>query len=159
MTVAGKGGRPRKWRSDADRVRAYRARQRGDDEPPTVEIALVAGDDIAVAWDRVRQLGETTKQQRAALTTLTTELSRAKGAIEQERTRFSWIEGDNDRLREELERMTRDRDELQDQLDELRLSVQEIPDPPAPPPVSPVPNRAQRRRAERNRRRQRGDSR
>lgn len=29
VTVPGKGGRPRKWRSDADRVRAYRARQAG----------------------------------------------------------------------------------------------------------------------------------
>jgi chromosome segregation protein len=156
MTVAGKGGRPRKWRSDADRVRAYRARQRGDDEPPTVEIALVAGDEIAVAWDRVRELGETTKEQRAALTALTTELSRAKRALAQERTRFSWIEGDNDRLRTELERMTRHRDQLQGELDELRLSVPNIPDAPTPSPVSPVPNRAQRRRTERAGRRKPG---
>ena len=40
MTVPGKGGRPRKWRSDADRVRAFRARERGDDEPPTIDVSV-----------------------------------------------------------------------------------------------------------------------
>jgi hypothetical protein len=41
MTVPGKGGRPRKWRSDADRVRAFRARHRGEEEPATFDEALV----------------------------------------------------------------------------------------------------------------------
>src|SRR5690242_7503544 len=40
MTVPGKGGRPRKWLSDADRMRAYRARRRGESEPDTLEAAL-----------------------------------------------------------------------------------------------------------------------
>ena len=70
MTVPGKGGRPRKWRSDADRVRAHRARQRGEDEPPTVERALVAGDEAAVAWERVRELGVTIEDQRSELKSL-----------------------------------------------------------------------------------------
>jgi hypothetical protein len=37
-------------------VRAYRARQRGGEEPPTVDEALDAGDDAAFAWNRVREL-------------------------------------------------------------------------------------------------------
>jgi hypothetical protein len=56
MTVPGKGGRPRKWRSDADRVRAFRARHRGEEEPATFEEALVDGDDLARAVERSRQL-------------------------------------------------------------------------------------------------------
>lgn len=56
MTVPGKGGRPRKWRSDADRVRASRARQRGHEEPVTFEAALVDGDELARAVERSRQL-------------------------------------------------------------------------------------------------------
>jgi hypothetical protein len=56
MTVPGKGGRPRKWRSDADRVRAFHARQRGEEEPATLEEALVDGDDLARAIEHSRQL-------------------------------------------------------------------------------------------------------
>ena len=56
VTVRGKGGRPRKWRSDADRVRAFRARQRGEHEPATFETALIEGDELALAIDRGRQL-------------------------------------------------------------------------------------------------------
>ena len=50
MTVPGKGGRPRKWRSDADRVRAFRAGERGDDEPPTIEVAL---EQIRANWNSI----------------------------------------------------------------------------------------------------------
>jgi len=56
MTVPAKGGRPRKWRSEADRVRAFRARQRGDEEPATLDVALADGDELARAVDRIRQL-------------------------------------------------------------------------------------------------------
>ncbi len=58
MTVPGKGGRPRKWRSDADRVRAYRARQTGIDEPPVLAQALDDGDESARVWATVHDLGE-----------------------------------------------------------------------------------------------------
>jgi hypothetical protein len=67
MTVPGKGGRPRKWRSDADRVRAFRARQRGEDGPPTVEVARAAGDEAALARDQVRELGLTIEALKAEL--------------------------------------------------------------------------------------------
>jgi hypothetical protein len=91
MTVPGKGGRPRKWRSDADRVRAHRARQRCEDEPPTVERALVAGDEAAVAWERVRELGVTIEEQRSELKSLKTALRRSTKSLDQERARFAWI--------------------------------------------------------------------
>ena len=56
MTVPGKGGRPRKWRTDADRVRAYRARQRGEEEPATLDAAIDDGDALAKALKRIREL-------------------------------------------------------------------------------------------------------
>ena len=56
MTVPGKGGRPRKWLSNADRMRAYRARRRGEAEPETLDAALDAGDELAEALGRERRL-------------------------------------------------------------------------------------------------------
>jgi hypothetical protein len=56
VTVAGKGGRPKKWKSDADRVRAYRARQRGEAEPATIEQALDEGGDFADYIARIAEL-------------------------------------------------------------------------------------------------------
>jgi hypothetical protein len=47
VTVPGKGGRPRKWRSDTDRQRAWRARADGRAEPPTLDQALNDGDELA----------------------------------------------------------------------------------------------------------------
>jgi hypothetical protein len=55
MTVPGKGGRPRKWRSNADRIRAYRARQQGVPEPPILEQALQDGDELARALELARR--------------------------------------------------------------------------------------------------------
>jgi hypothetical protein len=119
MTVPGKGGRPRKWRSDADRVRAFRARQRGEGEPPTVEVARAGGDEAALAWDQVRELGVAIEALRVELKTSRTALRRAAKALEQERVRYRWISDDNDRLRADLEAAERDRVDLQARLDEL----------------------------------------
>jgi hypothetical protein len=103
VTVVGKGGRPRKWRSDTDLVRAYRSRQRGGEEPPTVDEALDAGDDAAIAWNRVRELETAVEALRRE-----TELSKASvrephKALDQERVRFGWINEENIRLRSEVE--------------------------------------------------------
>jgi hypothetical protein len=68
VTIPGKGGRPRKWRSDVDRSRAYRARQRGEAEPSTVEHALVDGDDLARARHEIEQLAMTLANREAQLT-------------------------------------------------------------------------------------------
>jgi septal ring factor EnvC (AmiA/AmiB activator) len=123
MTVPGKGGRPRKWRSDADRVRAFRARERGDDEPPTIEVALESGDEAALAWDQVRQLGDTLDALRAELKTTQAALRRAEKELEREQVRSSWISEGNDRLRAELDAVERDRADLQERLDELLRTI------------------------------------
>ena len=64
MTIPGKGGRPRKWRSDADRSRAYRARQRGGDEPTTIEQALDDGDELAEARREIARLSLALREGR-----------------------------------------------------------------------------------------------
>jgi predicted RNase H-like nuclease (RuvC/YqgF family) len=148
-TVPGKGGRPRKWRSDADRVRAHRARQRGEDEPPTVERALVDGDEAAAAWERIRQLGVTIEEQRSELKSLKAALRRSAKSLDQERARFTWIESDNDRLRNELAEAKSECVHLREQLDELRSPM---PPQPAQRAGDVRPNRAQRRAADRRRR-------
>jgi chromosome segregation ATPase len=150
MTVPGKGGRPRKWRSDADRVRAFRARERGDDEPPTIEVALESGDEAAVAWDQVRQLGDTIDALKAELKTTQTALRRAEKELEREQVRSNWISERNDRLRTELDDAERDRANMQDRLDELvHTKITLAPNARS----THGPNRAQRRQAERQRRR------
>ena len=150
MTVPGKGGRPRKWRSDADRVRAFRARERGDDEPPTIEVALESGDEAAVAWDQVRQLGDTIDALKAELKTTQTALRRAEKELEREQVRSNWISERNDRLRTELDDAEPDRANMQDRLDELvHTKITLAPNSRS----THGPNRAQRRQAERQRRR------
>ncbi len=150
MTVPGKGGRPRKWRSDADRVRAFRARARGEDEPPTIELALHYGDDAAAAWDQVRELGITIDALTAELKQTQATLRRAENELEREQARSSWLSKANDRLRIELDTAERERADLQAQLAELAQTTST----PAPNPrPAPGPNRAQRRQAERKRHR------
>jgi chromosome segregation protein len=96
MTVPGKGGRPRKWRSDADRVRAYRARQRGEEEPTTFEEALVDGDDLARAIEHARQL-------QADLVAAIASLSESNAALQTERRRHQSTQRTLDRATAELD--------------------------------------------------------
>jgi hypothetical protein len=92
MTVPGKGGRPRKWRSDADRVRAYRARQTGVDEPPTLIEAFDDGDELARVWAKVRDLGEQLDQANATVKQLRRERDQVRRELEREQHRWGWIE-------------------------------------------------------------------
>ena len=103
VTVVGKGGRPRKCRSDTDLVRAYRARQRGGEEPPTVDEALDAGDDAAFAWNRVRELETAVEALRRETKLSKASVREAHKALDQERVRFGWINEENIRLRSEVE--------------------------------------------------------
>lgn len=96
MTVPGKGGRPRKWRSDADRVRAFRARHRGEEEPATFQEALVDGDDLARAVERARQL-------QADLVAALASLSESNAALQTERRRHQSTLRRLDRARAELD--------------------------------------------------------
>ena len=125
LTVPGKGGRPRKWRSDADRASAFRARARarGDDEPPTIEAARESSDEAAVAWDQVRQLGDTLNALEAELETTQAALRRAVKELEREQVRSSWISQSNDPVQAELDAVERDRADLQERLDELVRAI------------------------------------
>jgi chromosome segregation ATPase len=96
MTVPGKGGRPRKWRSDADRVRAFRARQRGEEEPATFEKALVDGDDLARAVEHARQL-------QADLVAAIAALSESNAVLQTERRRHQSTQRKLDRATAELD--------------------------------------------------------
>jgi hypothetical protein len=155
VTIPGKGGRPRKWRSDADRVRAYRARQRGDSEPPVLAVALGEGDELAASLEHSRELGERLVEQRKAERALRSELAAARRELEAQRARFGWLRQDNDALRAKLAEAVLARNEVEHRLKELaRLLQRERLKPTRPaatPPVetteTPSANRAQRRRA------------
>ena len=170
MTIPGKGGRPRKWRSDGDRVRAYRARQRGEAEPVAVTQALDDGDELAATWDVVRQLGERLDQARTVEQQLRHEVSRARREMERQQRQFGWIERANQQARAELDETRRERDSLNDELAGLRarvhvleIATSAVVELPLPSPArgdltstSPL-SRAQRRQLEREQQRRQGD--
>jgi len=92
VTVAGKGGRPRKWRSDADRVRAYRARQRGDPEPSTLAQAFDDGDELARALERERVLQEQLVSAQSAMCELQASLAAAERELARQLKRMDFLE-------------------------------------------------------------------
>jgi regulator of replication initiation timing len=150
MTVPGKGGRPRKWRSDADRVRAFRARHRGEEEPATFEEALVDGDDLARAVEHSRQL-------QADLVAAIASLSESNAALQIERRRHQSTLSRLDRARTELDglrtagaRREADLELLREGFAELRAENAALRARIAltAPATQPQPlNRADRRRA------------
>ena len=123
VTVPGKGGRPRKWRSDADRVRAYRARQQGVEEPPVLAHALDDGDDLARAWDTIRQLGEQLGDDGKIRQQLQRELTAARREFDEQQQRFGWIEKDRAMLRIERDGLIAERDELRAELGPTRPPI------------------------------------
>lgn len=155
MTVPGKGGRPRKWRSDADRVRAYRARQAGVDEPPVLAQALDDGDELAQVWAMVRDLGEQLDTANTTIKQVRRERDQTRRELEREQHRWGWIESHNTELTAERDRLLGELDELRD-----RPRVIETPRPAATatPPTAqqPLMSRAERRRLEREQQRRRG---
>lgn len=156
MTVPGKGGRPRKWRSDADRVRAYRARQAGLDEPPVLAQALDDGDELARVWAMVRQLGEQLDTANATLKQVRRERDQTRRELEREQHRWGWIESHNTELTAERDRLLSELDELRDRprlIETPRPATTTATPPPAPQPLM---SRAERRRIEREQQRRRG---
>jgi septal ring factor EnvC (AmiA/AmiB activator) len=119
MTVPGKGGRPRKWLSDADRVRAFRARHRGEEEPATFEEALVDGDDLALAVERSRQL-------QADLVAAMASLSESNVALQTERRRHQSTLRRLDRARAELDRLRTAGARREEELELLREGFAEL---------------------------------
>ena len=81
VTVPGRGGRPRKWSSDADRKRAFRARRRGGVEPSTFDAALDQGEAPARALARqALALGECVVGRWSEAIRRTTSRGRTTGA-------------------------------------------------------------------------------
>lgn len=147
MTIPGKGGRPRKWRSDADRSRAYRARQRGEAEPATVEHAVVDGDELAQARHDIEQLATTLANREAELRAVRGELQRHRRA--------------NEALAQQLALARRAFDDLVDErarllieCDEFRAALNKMAPPERVPDQSSLDGlpRHVRRRLERERR-------
>ena len=138
VTVPGKGGRPRKWLSDTDRVRAYRARQRGEPEPTTAIDAVASDGALAAALRRQHDLETLLTDARAEITSLRGQLTAAELSV--------------DRLEQRAARLERERADLLHQTTELRDQHRQSAAPPREP-RAPRPNRATRRAADRNRHR------
>ena len=119
MTVPGKGGRPRKWRSDADRVRAFRARHRGEEEPATFEEALVDGDDLARAVEHARQF-------QADLVVAVESLSESNAALRTERRRHQSTQRRLDRIKAELHGLRTAGARREEELELLREGFAEL---------------------------------
>jgi chromosome segregation protein len=111
VTVAGKGGRPKKWKSDADRVRAFRARQRSEAEPATLEQAVEQGDDFVEHVARIAELevnvasGRRTASQLARVRQLDRENGEMQGRLER-------MQRELDAFREMNARLLQQRDQL-----------------------------------------------
>jgi septal ring factor EnvC (AmiA/AmiB activator) len=155
MTVPGKGGRPRRWRSDTDRVRAYRARQRGQPEPPTVVEAAAGGDELALALEATRKLGSELDDAKRLVRSLRAQLRASAAEVEQQHTRFGWIEAENSELRSAVSRLEQELRLTVEREDQLlsRLRVLESTTRPSPPASKLSTSRAERRQREREQRR------
>lgn len=155
--MPGKGGRPRKWRSDADRQRAWRARQTGTEQPPTLVQALDDGDELAKAWEMVRDLGEQLEAAKEKAHRLQVELNRERRDRATEDRRWGWINTMNDQLTNDNHRLRLERGEALDTARDLEIQLQQVlrrPAAPAEPPTTgPALSRADRRRLEREQRR------
>ena len=112
MTVAGKGGRPKKWKSDADRVRAYRARQRGEAEPETIEQALGEGGDFADYIARIAELEQKVAAGRRTASQQVARLRKLDGEKWELQRRLERTERELESLRETNARVTQQRDQL-----------------------------------------------
>ena len=107
---------------------------------------MESGDEAAVAWDQVRQLGDTLDALKAELETTKAALRRAEKQLEREQVRANWISEGNDRLRAELDAVERDRADLQERLDVLLRTIT-TPAPNARPVPGPNQRNAGRKNA------------
>jgi chromosome segregation ATPase len=157
MTVPGKGGRPRKWRSEADRQRAWRARNAGTAEPPTLVQALDDGDELAHAWQTVRDLGVQLDGANATIKRLRRERDRTQREYEREQHRWGWIESRNAELAAARDRLESERDALIAEVADLRGLLARLSAQPAvaaaPASATRPLARAERRQHERRQRR------
>lgn len=158
MTIPGKGGRPRKWRSDADRQRAWRARQSGLGEPPTVAEALDEGDELARVWEIVRDLGEHLDQAKVTIADLQRERDQLRREYEREWRRCGWLESRIKVVEAERDRLEVDLGELAAEMAKSRpecVGAEPASDPRLATHVQAPLSRARRRQLERAQRRRR----
>ena len=159
MTVPGKGGRPRKWRSDTDRVRAYRARRQGVAEPPVLSVALDDGDDLALAWDTIRRLQTQLAEENEVRQRLQKELNAVRRQLDQQQERFGWIEKARAVLQGERDSLVAERGELRAELNSLGRRIDAADKHPAAISLAASATtarsspRAERRRLEREQQR------
>jgi hypothetical protein len=161
MTVPGKGGRPRKWRTDADRQRAWRARTNGVQQPPTMVQALDEGDELAKAWEMIRDLGEQLQAAKDKTHRLQVELNRERRDRATEDRRWGWITTANEQLTAYNHRLGTQLDEALDRARNLSIELNTTrrqhaaatATPPPEPPAQPALPRSERRRLEREQRR------
>jgi hypothetical protein len=155
MTVPGKGGRPRKWRSDADRQRAWRNRQTGLPEPPTLAQALDDGDELARAWETIRDLGQQLEAAKHKAKATQAELNRTRRQHATEDRRWGWLTTENQHLHAENQRLRDERDQALARLHDLEHQPPAAPAGSPPPATAPGLSRAARRRLEREQHRRR----
>ncbi len=149
MTVPGKGGRPRKWRSDAGPRPRYRARQTGSDEPPVLAQALDDGDELAQVWAMIRDLGEQLATANATIKQLRRERDQTRRELASEQHRWGWIESRNTELTIERDRLTNELTEMRERHTVIETRTQPTAASPSTPAQPPLLSRAQRRRLER----------
>jgi hypothetical protein len=153
VTIPGKGGRPRKWRSNADRSRAYRARQRGEAEPSTVEHALLDGDELARARHEIERLAMTLANRETELRAMRAGVERHRRTNDALAQQLAFARRALDDLADERARLLAERDERRAALNKMSPSerARYEPSPPGLP-------RHVRRQMEREARRQRGSN-
>jgi chromosome segregation ATPase len=100
-------------------VRAFRARQRGEEEPASFEEALVDGDDLARAVERARQL-------QADLVAAVAALSESNAALQTKRRRHQSTLRRLDRVRAELDGLRTAGARREEELELLREGFAEL---------------------------------
>lgn len=150
MTVPGKGGRPRKWRSDADRQRAWRNRTNGAPEPPTLAQALDDdSDELARTWQTIRDLGTQLDTANAQAKALQVELNRTRRNHATDNHRWDRLTTDNQHLRADNQRLRSERDQALAHVRDLETRLRQPAPTPPPAPQTPALTRAERRRLDR----------
>jgi chromosome segregation ATPase len=148
VTIPGKGGRPRKWRSDADRTRAYRARQRGEAEPLPLEQALADGDDLARLRQEIQRLALALRESRRDQRVL-------RAIVDRREREIVLLDEQLQAVRRVIEESWHERAELRRVCNELRAQLNRAAQGviARQAPTGPVLPRHVRRQQERERRR------
>ncbi len=114
-------------------------------------VALDDGDDLALAWDTIRQLqtqlaGENEVRQR-----LQRELNAVRRQLDQQQERFGWIEKARTVLQGERDALVAERGELRAELNTLRRRIDAADKSSAAITLAPRTTAQPRSRAERRR--------